>query len=463
MYWRILFLLLAAVVQQFGQSSTDAGHEATRALQAGDYATARQIIQAALKQSPNDARLWTLRGLTLVRLGSPSAALASFNRALEISPTYYPALEGAVQLELRSQAPHAAVTLQRILAIHPDDATALRELASLFMKQKRPEDALPLLRRLAELQPSSDDAALDLAAVEFILGHYPNVISTLTPLVSRQTSDVQALELLAESYNASSDPGQALGVLEAAIAASPQSVQLYVEFANICLSRGLFQKGIDTLNSGLLRLPTSARLYVARGVLYSELAEYEKGEADFKNAERLDPNVEGGSVAKGLAELQRNDLSAAEATVRARLQEQPRQAFLHYLLAEVLTRKGAAPGTPEFKEALQSARTAVDLKPDFALARDLLGRLDVEDGNLEEGIRQSRIALNLNPSDQKALYHLISALRKANQTAELPALLKQLVALRERTGRDDIAERNYQLIETPAGPRTAAQSTYSRQ
>lgn len=440
MAWRILVLLLSASVTPFAQVASDPGHQAAMDLRAGDFRGAREIVDAALKHSPGNARLWTLRGITLVHLGSPSEALASFNRAQQLAPTYYPALEGAAQLESQTGDPRAIVTLQRMLSLRPDDVSALRELAYSLVKQKRASEALPVFQHLAALEPSDAKELLDLASVQFLTAHYADVISTLTPFAAQQPTNVQALELLGEAYSMTSETDKALAVLATAIAANPGATQTYLAFANVCLAHGQFQTGLENLNAAIQRIPDAAPLYVARGVLFSELGQYENGEADFKHAEQLDPNVEGGSTAKGLAELQRDDLGDAETTIRAKLQIQPRDAFAQYLLAEVLTRKGATPGTPEFQRALSAARQAVALKPDLAPARDLLGRLYLQQGEVEEAIRQSRLALQYNPADQKALYHLILALRKGGHTEEVPALLKLLVALRQQAGSQNATE-----------------------
>lgn len=447
MPWRISALLLLFAVRPWAQVQADAGHQAALDLRAGDYTGAKQVLESALKHTPRDARLWTLHGLALVRLGDQAQALESFNRALQLAPTYYPALEGLAELESQAGNANAIPVLQRMLTIRPDDAMALRELGFCLAKQKRTAEAVPVFERLAHVQPSDERVLVDVAALQFLSGNYAAVIATLTPIESKQPPDIDALDLLAQAYSFTSDTQKALTVLQIAIAADPVATQPYVDFANICLAHGLFQAGIETLNAGLLRVPDAAPLYVARGVLYSELAQYDKGEADFNRAEQLDPNVEGGSVAKGLAELQRNDLSGAEVTARERLRQNPRDAFLQYLLAEALTRKGASPGTAEFNDALNAARRAVELKPDFGLARDLLGRLYLQQGNVAEAIEQSRLALHYSPTDQKALYHLILALRKGNRTDDVPALLKKLVALREQTGKRQTAEHNYALLE----------------
>jgi len=46
-----------------------------------------------------------------------------------------------------------------------------------------------------------------------------------------------------------------------------------------------FHTGIEMINAGLALQPTSAPLYVTRGILYVQLAEYDQAEADFEKGE----------------------------------------------------------------------------------------------------------------------------------------------------------------------------------
>ena len=64
---------------------------------------------------------------------------------------------------------------------------------------------------------------------------------------------------------------------------------LYLDFATIAFAHQSFQVGIDIVSDGLTLQPQAASLYVARGVLYVQLAEYDKAEADFERANQLDP------------------------------------------------------------------------------------------------------------------------------------------------------------------------------
>ncbi len=253
--------------------------------------------------------------------------------------------------------------------------------------------------------------------------------------------------MLADAYEALSDTPRAVAALRQAIVLRPDKPDFYVDFATICLVHDSFQVGVDMLDAGLQRVPKAASLYLARGILFIQQGKYPEAQADFTKAEQLDPKAQLSASAQGLLQLQRNDLPEAESTVRARLKTHPKDAYLHYLLAETLLRRGAAPGSPEFSEALRSAQQAVTLQPVFPLARDLLGRLYLQEGRTKEAIEQSRLAFSQDPSDQMACYHLLMALRKDNRTAEIPALSKKLADLRARARAQEAQEHRYMLVE----------------
>lgn len=477
-------IFFAAALTLSAQNPSDVGHLVASDLATGKYTEARELLDTALKKSPRDARLWTLNGLALVRLGNQRAALVSYKTALQISPDYLPALESAAEIEYETADAGAAELLRRILRVRPADktshgmlaaiafkqgkcetaakefaqsqqsappASALEELGACLVKQKRAAEAVSVFQRLSELQPGDENALYKLAVVQFLAGHYGDVITTLRPMLAKPAPDADALELAGEAYEAASDTPHAMDALLQAINSMPDNSRYYVELANLCLAHGASQVGITVLNTGLHRLPGSAPLYLARGLLFSELAQYDKGEADFDTAEVLDPNVEFGSAIRGLAELQQHNLGDAERIVRERLRTHEKDGFLYYLLAEILIKKGAAHGTPEFNEALNSAKKAVDLQPNLAVANDVLARLYFEEGKTNEAIEQSRQALRSNPKDTTALYRLILALRKANKTEEVPAFVKQLLALRGQAQQDEASERKYTAVEQVVG------------
>jgi tetratricopeptide (TPR) repeat protein len=482
MCWRGFALLFLGGLTASPQTS-DAPAKIISALRSGNYLEAKRLSGLALQESPKDARLWTLNGFALVRLGDSAQALSAYTHALQISPDYLPALEGAAEIEYKNGNQSAVPLLERIVKTRPDDKTshamlaelafkrgdcntaieefgesepligsqvrASQEYGSCLIKLNKPQEAIPVFERISKMQPGNGRARYNLAVAQWLAERYADVIQTLSPMAGAE-SDPDALDLLAEAYEANSDTPRAVETLRRAILADPEKARYYLDFADICMAHASYRVGIDMLNAGLKRLPHSAPLYVARGILYVQLGQYGESESDFAKAEQLDPAARPGMAARSMAALQANDLAKAEVTIRERLKRQPNDAFLHYLLAETLARKGAVPGSREFSEAVRAALKAIELQTDFGLARDVLGRLYLEEGNITGAIEQSRLAVRDDPTDQTALYHLIIALTKGNQKTEIPKLTKQLAALREQARRKEASERKYALVEQSA-------------
>jgi hypothetical protein len=64
-----------------------------------------------------------------------------------------------------------------------------------------------------------------------------------------------------------------------------------------------------------------------------------------------------------------------------------------------------------------------------------------------------RKALETDPKDQTAVYHLIQGLRKTETKSEIPGLLKRLAELRAESSRQEIERNRYKLVQDNApGP-----------
>ena len=201
------------------------------------------------------------------------------------------------------------------------------------------------------------------------------------------------------------------------------------------------------INVGLSRIPDSAALHAARGVSYVQSGQPEKGEADFAAGEKLNPNQAFGSEAYGLASFQVKDLDTALISVRAKLKAHPNDAFLEYLLAQILARQGPAAGSAEFNQAVAAATRAIALNPNLIEARDVLGSLYLKSGQLQKSIQQSRMVLVKEPEDPEALYHLMQALRRTGKTDEIPGLVKRLTAAQAASGKKEAEQNRFRLVE----------------
>jgi tetratricopeptide (TPR) repeat protein len=459
----------------------------TSAMRANEFAKAAELTRAALKEFPGNAQLWAMQGAAYSGEGKKKEALDSFRAALKISPDYIPALQGAAEIEYSDGSKAAIPHLQRLLRLRPADQTShgmlavleyqggncaaavthfekagtlfdsqpdgLHAYAACLVKLKQFDKAVEVFQRTLALSPQDERERRLLVALQ-LMAHQPqNALATLQPLLQAGNPDAGTLELAATAYEDSRDTPQAVASLRQAILLDPHNPNLYVDFANISSTHDSFQVGIDVVSDGIGQLPKAAPLYLARGVLYVQLAEYDKAEADFENAYELDPHQSLSSAAQGLLAAQENNLDRALATVQTRLAQKPNDPVLLYLRADFLSQKGVEPGTPEFQLAMRSARQAVSLRPGLRGARTVLAKLYLQAGNYPAAVEQFRKALAQDPKDQAALYHLIQALRKTGDQAEIPDLLKRLAELRKQTAHEESQRYQYKLVEEDQPPK----------
>jgi tetratricopeptide (TPR) repeat protein len=475
----VAFCVVAAAAQP---NSGSAASTIAADLRARDFNGALDLLGPALRQSPDDAQLWTLEGLAYSGQGEKPAALTVFKKALRLSPDYLPALEGAAQLEEESGDGEAEALLDRIVKLVPGDATAHAMLASLdfrnhncakavtqfeqsssafqsellalrsdgicLAKLERYEQAETVFQRLMT-QPNDDPRDRQrLAAIELALRRPADAVRTLEPALAGHPSAIVLAEA-AEAYEQQEDTPQAVNLLHRAIVENPSDTDLYLQFADIAFVHQSFQVGVDMLTAGLEQSPDPAALYVARGVLYVQLADYDDAESDFEQAEKLDPQSTISQAASGMVAEQQNDLDKALSVVREKLRKNPHDAMLLFVEADILAQKNPDARSSDFEQAMAAAREASQLRPEMTGALDLLAKLDLEADNDQRAVDESREALRRNPDDQSALYHLIVGLRRTGQKEELPALLQRLAELRQRATREEGARNRYKLIEEP--------------
>lgn len=484
----VLLLLLSSLALSAAraQGAGDPGAKAevgtiSSALRSRDFTHAEQLCKTALAAYPNDYRLWTLRGMAAAGLGNLRLALSHYQHALKLAPSYLPALEGTAQSSFQLGDASAKPALVKILALHPDDPTSNAMLGVLDFRARNCDDAvrhfpkagsaiagqrqaltefgicLSLLGRADEaVAPLADALALDPAQAESRYNlalaqqnaHRPeDALNTLEPLLEQAPANVDALALAAEIHESKNETAQAVDLLRKAILADPGNVNAYLQFAMLSYDHASPQVGVDILNAGLTQLPKEPRLYLVRGVLLTQLGEFNRAASDFEAASRIDPQLRFLRTAEGIVQSQQHDAPKAIASFRAAVRAHPEEAYAHYLLAEALQGESKPEGSPEFNEMMQEAKRALQLEPRMIAAHDLLAAVYVELGQPQKAIEHSHAALSIDANDQQAIYHLILAMRKTGERNELPALVKRLMELQRESKSNAPASKKFRLYE----------------
>jgi tetratricopeptide (TPR) repeat protein len=450
------------------------------------FTNALELLRPALKASPADPQLWAMQGTAYAGIGSKKEALASFQQSLKIAPGYLPALKGAAQIEFDAGSAAGIPLLERVLKTQPADLTAhgmlavleyhqgnctaavphfekaaplfesrpaaLHAYSSCLVKLKRFEKAAEVFEQSLTLNPNNPQERRVLASIQLMAKDPPGALATLAPLLNA-SPDAQTLELASQAYEQSHATERAVEALRQAILLEPMDVNLYVDFAAISAKHQSFQVGINVVNDGINLQSRAAPLYFARGMLYVQLSEYEKAQSDFDTAYKLDPRQSLTAVAQGLTAVQQNDLGSALAGVQEKLAGRPNDPILLYLQADVLAQQDPQPGSAEFQTAMNSAKKAVALNPALGPAHTVLAKLYMMAEQYPEAAAECRKALDADPTDQTALYHLIRAVRKTDQKGQIPDLLEQYALLRQQAANKKREENRFKLVEGDSPPK----------
>jgi tetratricopeptide (TPR) repeat protein len=445
------------------------------------YDQAFKTLKTALRESPGDYKLWTLDGICLGLQGNETEAQAAFNHAIRIAPNYAPALKGEIQILYKTGDKRAIPLLERELKADPGDVTGHEMLGMLeervgdchaavsqftlskeeiashpssleaygfcLFKLDRTADAIPVFRQLIPLLPGSTYPSYDLAVVLVASHDDEEAVKVLEPLLTPDQTDPDILSLASQEYEATGDTPKAVALQRQAIVLNPTDPSNYVLFAVLSMTHDSFQVGIDMLNAGINRIAGNGSLYLSRGVLYAQLADYDKAEADFKTAEQLDSTQTIGAYAGDLTVLQRNDPNTALARVRAQLKAHPDNPLFRLLLAQLIMNSAPDPQSSAFKEAMQNALAAAKIKPDLVEAHNQLASMYMGLNQYDRAINECKTSLQYDPSNETAMYHLIISMRHSGRQDDLQPLVKRLSELHQESLRHETDRKRYQLVE----------------
>jgi tetratricopeptide (TPR) repeat protein len=473
---RISIVVLSAgllCVITWAQSPGDAVLLAT--LNAHRYAEAVGMADASLKSRPTDPWLWTARGMALGGLGKTEASLESLDKALHLNPRFVPALKAASQLTYRQHDKRAADYLMRLLALKPDEAAAhamaavldfeahncasaiphfersaqlvlsteiaATEYASCLLDAHRTADAVNILTQARALYPASRNLRYDLALAQVDDDKREAALATLQPATD---DDPGIVNLRASIESAAGNLDLAFADLKRAVEMDPEGERNYLDLALLCLDHGREQLAADVLTAGISHLPKDAALYSVRGIAYAQLSKYDEAQQDFARANELDPGKPLGEVARTVLYVQTDQPEKARQALREQLKKTPGDAVANTLLANLLVHQGAAPATPEFDEAKTALTRALQTDPNAVDALILLGKIDLDENDLQGALSALERAERLDPDNRSTLNQMLLILRKLGRQQDAKRVAERLTTLLS----EDARRRNQDAVRT---------------
>lgn len=296
--------------------------------------------------------------------------------------------------------------------------------AQQFLKENRPDLAIPELRAILALDPNNVDARGNLGILLFFQGNYAEAIPQLEATLKLRPTLWKVLALLGIAEKRTGNAEKARSDLEKAFPElKEQKVQIQagMELIDIYSAAGDLDKAAATVGALRSSYPTDVEVLYTSYRIYSDLA----GESMLSLSlvapkSALMYQVMAHELAK------QGDTEGAITNYREALKLAPQLPALHFELAEALN---TSPSATDTKEVENEYKRAISLNPFDEHASERLGEIAFRRGDLQAAYTYYSRAVELQPNDPDALVGVAKTLVLMSQPDKAEPLLERAVEL----------------------------------
>lgn len=436
------------------------------------------VLAEAEKNLPGSPAVQDLKGQALQQNGEPAKARASYARALELQPSYFPAASRLMQMELAGGKPDLARQhIERFLEHNKTHLDAMTAMAGLADSAGNAAETTQWLERASIANPQSVPAYVRLISQYLLTRQTQKALTLASKLQVDHPRNPDLLDLLGKSQLANGEMQGALESYKKLVFALPLSAQAQMQVAALLLIMDRPSEAEDYLKNALALQPdfpaaqlAMAELHVRKGrydiaqLISARLQRsYPKASAGYqlegdillsqgKPADALRAFDKGASLAPS-SELaikaahalrQSGQRDAAAKRLAQWMQAHPKDTRVELFIAETALADGAFAlaaqrleallrGQPDNATALNNlawayqqlqdqratatAERAAGLAPEKPAVLDTYGWILVEGGDLPRGLATLRKASTLAPAARDIRYHLAVALAHSGDKA----------------------------------------------
>ncbi|MGD0892748.1 MAG: tetratricopeptide repeat protein [Terracidiphilus sp.] len=299
------------------------------------------------------------------------------------------------------------------------------QMAQQYLRDQKPDLAIPELKALVALDPGNVEAQGNLGTLLFFIQHdYNDAVPALRAATKLQPDlwKLQALLGLAEEHT--SDSADARKDLETSF---PQlqdkklQVQVGLELVGIYTQSGDLDVAAGTMLQLRKAYPENPEVQYAAYRTFSDLS----GES-MLSLSVVAPDSAQMHQLMAHEEIKEGNTNGAVAQFRKAIAIDPHLPAVHYELAELLN---TSQDVTLKKEAEKEYRTALIENPLDEKTQCRLAEIDAVKGNTKQAYTEYSKAVELAPGDSDAKLGLAKTLIEMNQLDKAQALLEQTVQL----------------------------------
>ncbi|MBA3334841.1 MAG: tetratricopeptide repeat protein [Acidobacteria bacterium] len=422
-----------------------------------DLPKAEKHFALAAKLAPEAPETRNNYGSILLRLNRKTDAAREFAASLKANPQQISALINLAQIRfIEGDLPLARKLFEKAkVADTAPDAEILRALVAISLglreRDRAAKEFTEYFTALKTQSPTSaNNSTRDIALGEALLagGLFDEARQELESIVSNQDQNVDALILLSKIYTRQKKISAAGRLLESVVAGGLENARIYAALVEVYEAGGFIENAIPAmrlaiekdplneiyraryglllidskapaaaivrLNEAVKLLPKSARIWLALGMAYLINGQTADAKKSFENSLAIEPKSVPSLAYLATVAVEQADYAQGAAMYERALSIEAKNAYLHFLLAETLSKIP----TSDSLIIEKHLKRAVEIDRTLAPAHLALGKLEARNSRWQEAAAEFEQAVRYEPESAEAHYQLGRVLTRLKRPTE---------------------------------------------
>jgi putative PEP-CTERM system TPR-repeat lipoprotein len=447
-----------------------------------------KALESLEKKQPDNPLTYNFKGAAYVGKKDFASAKKSFERALELNPSYFPATANLASLDLQEKNPTAAKKrFETVLEKDKNNMQAMLALANLAAANKQSQETLEWIKKARTAHPKAAQPSLALVRYYLQVGDAKQAVIAAQEAQNQSPDNLELLDLLGMAQLSAEQNSEAISTFEKLSKLNPESPLGYYRTAHAELAVKNMRAAESSLKKALGLKPDFLDAQVALAGIHVESKRFDEAQAVASAAMKSSPKSPAGYLLAGdiymaqekpaqaasayraafdlaasgaiLIKLHNAEIQSGKATsdtvIENHLKTNPQDLQVRVYYADLLMQKQSyleasknyqailekdpknllalnnlAWTLQQLKDprAMKYAEQAYELQPRNPAIEDTLAMLLLDAGKTARAIELLQSAATQAPDSPEISYHLAKAFHKSGDREKAKSLVERVLA-----------------------------------